>query len=343
MATIRKLLSGNYQVLIRIKGLPHLSNTFSKKKDALNFAKQVEGDTELHRKLGKASSNIPTLKSFINDCYIPQYSGKDPSTVGRLKFWCDEFDDLPVTKIDEFMVDDGLIKLSNKGLTGSTINRYKSTLSAVFIYFIKHPNFKRAGFTNPVRKESVSTFKENPPKDRFLSSVEQHELLKACSVVEWNKFYLLVLLALTTGARKGELLNLKWTDIDFQARVARLHREETKNTKPKLLPLTKNVVEELMGFRENSTALVFHNTTSKTKPYDIRKSWLKTIKQSGIEYCRFHDLRHTAASNLVAAGRTLFEVGTLLGHSSTTMTARYSHLAIQNTQYMVDKVMGGLR
>ncbi|MCP4414383.1 MAG: hypothetical protein GY808_17650 [Gammaproteobacteria bacterium] len=216
MATFRILNSGNHQVLIRTKGLPHISKIFSKKKDALNFAKQVEGNTELHRKLGKASPNIPTLESFISDCYMPQYTGRDPSTAGRLKFWCEEFGDLPVTKIDEFMVDDGLNKLRDKGLTGSTINRYKSTLSGVFIYFIKHQEFKRAGFTNPVRKESVSTFNENPPKDRFLAYVEQHKLLKACKGVQWNKFYLLVLLALTTGARKGELLNLKWTDIDFQ-------------------------------------------------------------------------------------------------------------------------------
>ncbi len=66
MVTIRKLQSGKYQVLIRIKGLPHIAETFSKKKDALNFAKQVEGDTELHCKLGKASFNTPT---WVIDSY----------------------------------------------------------------------------------------------------------------------------------------------------------------------------------------------------------------------------------------------------------------------------------
>ena len=70
---------------------------------------------------------------------------------------------------------------------------------------------------------------------------------------------------------------------------------------------------------------------------------LKALREAEIGHCRFHDLRHTAASNLVRAGRTLFEVGTLLGHSSTTMTARYSHLAVHDTQAMVDSVMGELQ
>lgn len=340
MASIRKLRSSNYQVQIRLVGLPSVTKTFSKKKDASAFVKQVEGDTELQRKLGKASSIIPLFREWV-DTYMEQYSGKDHSTAGRLDWWCDQFGDTPVTKIDEFMVDDALVILHKKGRTGSTINRYKSTLSVVFIYFIQHPDFKKAGFTNPVRKESVSRFKENPSKDRFLSEKEQQALLSACRSSNWEKLYLLVLMALTTGARKGELLNLKWSDIDFSNRTASLGI--TKNGKARLLPLTHPVIEELMRFRSNINYLVFHSSVSKTTPFDIKKNWQKALKLSNIGHCRFHDTRHTAASNLVRAGRTLFEVGTLLGHSSTTMTARYSHLAIHDTQKMVDTVMGALQ
>lgn len=340
MASIRKLKSGNYQVQIRLLGLPPVTKTFSTKKDATAFIRQVEGNTELHRKLGRATAIIPTFREWCG-IYMSQYSGKDPSTVGRLDWWCGQFGDKPITKIDEFLVDECLIKLKKKDLTGSTINRYKSTLSAVFIHFVQHPDFKRAGFTNPVRKESVSRFKENPAKDRFLTEDEQQRLLAACRASHWERLYLLVLMALTTGARKGELLKLTWPDIDFSKRTANLGT--TKNGKPRLLPLTHPVIKELMKFRENNDHLIFHNTIRKTAPYDIKKCWLKALKQSEIGCCRFHDLRHTAASNLVRAGRTLFEVGTLLGHSSTTMTARYSHLAIQDTQTMVDSIMGALQ
>ena len=340
MASIRKLKSGNYQVQIRRAGLSPVTKSFVKKKDALAFSRQVEGDTELQRKLGKASSLIPLFRDWC-DIYMSQYAGKDPSTVGRLRWWCDRFGDKPVTEIDEFIVDDGLILLSKKGLTGSTINRYKSTLSAVFIFFIQHPDFKRAGYTNPVRKESVSRFKENPGIDRFLDQGEQQSLLQACKDSHWPKLYLLVLMALTTGARKGELLRIKWSDINFKDRTARIGL--TKNKKPRLLPLTQPVIQELMRFRETSHFLVFPSTVSNTTPFDIKKAWMKALATSGVGHCRFHDLRHSAASNLVRVGRTLFEVGTLLGHSSTTMTARYSHLAIHDTKDMVDSVMGSLQ
>jgi integrase len=340
MASIRKLPSGSYQVQVRRAGMPAVTRSFSKKRDAEAFARAVEGDSELARKLGRAPAHIPTFRHWCGT-YMAQYQGRDRSTAGRLAWWCEQFGDQPVTRIDEFMVDEGLTVLEKGGRSGSTINRYKSTLSAVFIHFIRHPDYKRAGFTNPVRKESVSRFRENPAKDRFLSQAEQNALLHACRTSHWDRCYLLVLLALTTGARKGELLGLSWSDIDFAHRTARLGL--TKNGKPRLLPLTQPVVEELMRFREHTEFLIFHSTTSRTTPFDISKSWRKALAESGIGHCRFHDLRHTAASNLVRAGRSLFEVGTLLGHSSPQMTQRYSHLAISDTRSMVDQVMGELR
>jgi integrase len=339
MASIRKLKSGNYQVQIRLLGLRPIVRSFSTKKKTQEFARQVEGDSELARKLGAPVIQSLSFKELV-DKYMAQYVGKDPSTLGRLNYWITRFGDKQVTQIDEFEVDDGLIELS-KTRTGSTVNRYKSTLSAVFIFFIQHPDYKKLGCTNPVRKESVTRFSENQAKQRFLSHGEQDLLLSASKGANWNRFYLVVLLAITTGARKGEILNLKWSDIDFQNRTALLTK--TKNGKPRLLPLTQPVIEELMKHRENNNYLIFHNTVSSIRPFDIKKSWATAIKVSGIGHCRFHDLRHTAASNLVKRGRSLFEVGTLLGHSSTTMTARYAHLAIEHTRDMVDSVMGELR
>ena len=339
MASIRKLKSGNYQVQIRLLGLRPIVRSFSTKKKSQEFARQIEGDSELARKLGVPVTQSLSFNQLV-DKYMAQYAGKDPSTIGRLNYWITRFGNKQITQIDEFEVDDGLVELA-KTRTGSTVNRYKSTLSAVFIFFIQHPDYKKLRYTNPVRKESVSSFSENQAKQRFLSHDEQESLLSASKKANWDKFYLVVLLAITTGARKGEILNLKWSDIDFQNRTALL--AETKNGKPRLLPLTQPVIEELMRYREKSDVLIFHSTVSSSTPFDIKKSWATALEVSGIGHCRFHDLRHTAASNLVKSGRTLFEVGTLLGHSSTAMTARYAHLAIEHTRDMVDSVMGELR
>ncbi len=114
MASIRKLSSGNYQVQIRVTGLPSVTRSFSKKKNATSFVRQVEGDSELLRKLGKAPAYIPTFKKLCDD-YMKQYLGKDRTTVGRLNWWCEQFGETQVTKVDEFMVDEGLTKLQKKG------------------------------------------------------------------------------------------------------------------------------------------------------------------------------------------------------------------------------------
>ncbi len=113
MASIRKLKSGNYQVQIRSADLPAITRTFSKKKNAIAFIKQVEGDTELQRKLGKSIASIPSFRDWCS-IYMAQYSGSDNSTVGRLDWWCDQFGDKSITNIDAFIVDDGFLKLKKR-------------------------------------------------------------------------------------------------------------------------------------------------------------------------------------------------------------------------------------
>ena len=242
MAYIKESLTNKgekrYQVQIRLKELHPIVRTFKRKKDASAFARTVEGDTELARKLGAPVNNILIFKDLI-DLYMVQYSGRDNSVGGRLDFWIERFGEKPVTHITEEDVDDGLQFLA-EARTGSTVNRYKSTLSAVFIFFIRHRDYKKLvqhlKFSNPVRGETVSVFSENPAKDRFLDHTEQKGLLKFCRASHWDRLYLLVLMAMTTGARKGELLNLKWSDIDFKKRTATLIKGETKNKKPRFLP-----------------------------------------------------------------------------------------------------------
>ncbi len=229
-----------------------------------------------------------------------------------------------------------LLELQADGLTGSTLNRYKSNLSSVFIAFNRHPTYKRLKFSNPVRSEFVSSFSENPPKERFLSPEEQRTLLSAAQASHWDRLYLLALMALTTGARRGELLKLTWRDIDLTQKTATLWK--TKNGKPRLLPLVHSVVEELMKFRQNNDHLLFPSTVDPHSPFDFKKAWQGALKESKLQGLRFHDLRHTAASNMVASNRTLFETGTLLGHKQASTTMRYAHLAHHHTSKMAEDV-----
>ncbi|MEH6616522.1 MAG: site-specific integrase [Porticoccus sp.] len=352
MPTIRKLPSGKFQAVVRLTNLKPLYATFPTKTKAKQWAQSVETDTALARKLASRGDlslqqavQIETNKGAIR-CLIPYFQDwideylsntkiADKSARGRLNFWKGRFDGRLVTDINPEDIDDILLVLS-KERTGSTLNRYKSNLSSIFIAFNRHPTYKRLKFSNPVRSEFVSSFPENQPKNRFLSTEEQKELLSVARGSHWNKLYLLTLFALTTGARRGELLRLSWQDIDFANKTAKLNT--TKNKEPRLLPLLAPVIEELMRFRENNTHLIFPSTVNPLSPFDFKKAWQAALKEAKLTNVRFHDLRHTAASNMVGASRTLFETGTLLGHKQSSTTMRYAHLAHHHTSKMAEEV-----
>lgn len=217
--------------------------------------------------------------------------------------------------------------------SAGTVNRMRACLSSIFRYAIK-----TKGYTtdNPVRL--VASLTENNKRTRFLSDDERKALVAACKASEWNKLYLLVLLALTTGARQGELLGLHWSDIDFTARTATLHH--TKNGESRVLTFPPVAMTELTKFREVGAGLVFPSPTKWRRPFEFRKHWNKALVQAGIENFKFHDLRHSAASMLVMAGATLYETAMVLGHKSVQTTSRYAHLSVDHKQELTDRIMG---
>jgi len=189
MATIRKKPSGNYEVQIRLSGLKPITKTFPTKTLATAFVREVEGNTKLQQALGKPIIEKITFLE-VTDLYMEQYDKKDSENMtGRLNWWCKRLGDYPITEINQLIIDDHLITLSEK-VTGSTCRRYKSTISAIFEFFIKHPKYKRLLITNPVKGEAVTSFSENPAKERFLSDTEQENLLFACKSAKWNKLYI---------------------------------------------------------------------------------------------------------------------------------------------------------
>ena len=362
MATIRKLKSGNYQVQIRLSGLKAITKTFPTKTLATKFQREVEGDSKLQQSLGNPILGRLTLSKLIDD-YMMQYSGKDKCVVSRLNWWYKEYGSLSLNPINQFKIREGLKKLETtnirrgdghiKGKTkeiekkrsGGTINKYKANLSSVFEYAKEEYGVTE----NPTR--GIKARKISPVVERFLTNEEQRTLLTACKNSEWDKLYLLVLMALTTGARRGELLGLKYSDIDYKNNVAtlagatnkELKQVGTKTGKSRLLPLTPIVMIELKKFREIGNALIFPNTIKNSnQPYNIKRPYATALKQANITSFRFHDLRHTAASNLAQNGANLLEIAEVLGHSNTTVTKRYAHLCIDHKRELINRVMGNL-
>ena len=341
MATIRKLKSGNYQVQIRLSGLNPISETFPTKTQAKKFAREVEGNSKIQQSLGGIDRINLSLYDAC-DIFFSQYRKKDTSIVGVLSWWCERYGEKPLIKIDEIMIDDELVEKSET-VSNSTVNNYKFNLSSVFNCIMNHPKYKqrlvKMNFRNPVLSEYITSFPPNPGMERFLSDEEQAKLLKACRKSDWDKMYLLILMALTTGARRGELLGLTFSDIDFGRRLAQLN--DTKNGKPRLLPLTQQVITELMKFRALNT-LIFKSDFHDGSLVNIKKPYKKALESAKIENCRFHDLRHTAASNLAKSGATLLEIAEVLGHSDIGVTKRYAHLCTSHKAALIDRVMGDL-
>ena len=157
--------------------------------------------------------------------------------------------------------------------------------------------------------------------------------------------YAVVLIALSTGARLGEVLGIRWPDVDLERGAITLHN--TKNGDRRSLPLVGSVLE-LVGDRSKVRRIdddrVFPHAKRKDRRLDISAAWygaLATARQAYAEACacagrepelgfltdfRFHDLRHTCASYLLGSGVSIGEIARILGHRTLQMTLRYSHL-----------------
>ena len=143
-------------------------------------------------------------------------------------------------------------------------------------------------------------------------------------------------MAITTGARKGELMNMRWSDVDFDRQTA--YVKTTKNGQPKVMPLTREVIKELSRFKDQEPELIFNSEIKPNKPYEFRKQWIKALEKAEIDNFRFHDLRHTCASYLAMNGCSLLEIADVLGHKQISMTARYSHLCVSHKQKLINNV-----
>lgn len=187
---------------------------------------------------------------------------------------------------------------------------------------------------------SIQREAENNEKTRFLSEDERTRLLGACRLAKWPRLYLLVLMALTTGARKGELLGLRWADVDVERAEARV--AQTKNGDPKVLPLVPAVLAELARFKAGPTVLVFGSPRDSSRPFAFEAQYAQALAATRIRGVTFHTLRHSCASMLACNGATLLEIADLLGHRQLQMTKRYSHLATSHKAALVQRVLGSV-
>jgi integrase len=345
MANIEKRIARNgettFRVKVRLKGVPVQSATFDKLKGAKDWAQQTETAIREGRYFKMKEAEKHTLTETI-DRYvknvIPTKPKAEPNRLIQLAWWKAQLGTYVLADITPAIIAQHRDKLltgdSGKRRSHATVNRYLAALSHVFTIATNEWGWLDS---SPVRK--VTKMKEPRGRVRFLSDEERGRLLVACRTSSYSHLYLVVVVALSTGARRMEVLGLRYQDMDVTRCVITLH--DTKNGERRILPLTGHALELMQDHIEKirllNCDLVFPGHKNK-KPMDIRTPFDNALKQAGITDFRFHDLRHSAASYLAMSGASLAEIAEVLGHKTLSMVKRYSHLSEAHTSKVVAKM-----
>jgi integrase len=301
------------------------------------------GGAELFLKAGKRI-RYKTFREVSTE-YLQRWNKKDyANQLLRVNYWCEVFGDRIMTDIDIFDLREHIDDLLDEGQRTATINRKKAVLSSIYQYALSR------GYVDANIVRSVVLDNDSKRRDRVLTDEERKRLLKACQESHWDKLYLLVLMAMVTGARKGELLNLRWSDIHFKESFGLLG--DTKNGTSRELHFPPSVMNELKRLQKLGNELIFPSEEKPHKPMDIRKAWFKALRVAKIngkdilnadgsvklERFTFHCLRHGFCSALSDSGQEINQIAKLAGHKSIQTTMRYIHQGRDQKRQIVNEL-----
>lgn len=368
MASIQRIVSPltgevSYRAQVRKKGRSPESATFPNRKEAKEWAASIEVAIRENRFFPHAAAKRTSFDALAED-YIStvliEFGDKEKATRERqLKWWSEQFAGLSLADITSDRVSLARDKLGTETFTkgkarkdrktgelvlpkeykrsGATVNRYIACLSAAFSFAVKE---RQLLDRNPV--SNISRKKESRGRTRFLSDDERTALLAACTQSAWIPLHTLVLLAITTGARKGELIGLRWSDVELKKGRALIR--ETKNGEQRVLPLAGKALDALRELKLQNSArseYVFPQPSGLPGPYEHFDShWYAALEAARIRGgFHFHDLRHTCASYLAKQGCSLLEIANVLGHKTLAMVKRYAHLVDADKAKVIERMI----
>ncbi len=313
-----------YAVTIRLKGYPLQSATFKRKTDAQKWIQDTESAMREGRHFKTIEAKKHTLADLV-DRYCTEYlpNNKDRTYSEReqkertqkLNFWRDQIGYMVLAEITPQLISQHLEAMPQ---SNATVTKYLKNLSHAFSIAVKKWGWIS---DNPILK--VTTPQQPKGRVRFLDDNERAKLLEACKESKNTMLYPCVVLALATGMRQGELMGLKWQDVDLQRGVIILH--ETKNGERRRVPvsgLALELLKEHAKIRRIDTPLLFPSSRKPQQPIELKKSWLSALAKAEIDNFHWHDLRHCTASYLAMDGASLAEIAEVLGHKTLSMVKR---------------------
>jgi integrase len=326
-----------YRVQIRRKGFPPVTATFDRKTDADKWARETEADMSRRRYFPQHEAERRTLADLV-DRQLEVVKTDRPHDYDRqrviLGWWKEKLGAYTLATLTPDLIGRHRDQLQAKEhLSPGTVNRYLSALSKAFSNAVKEWHWLPDNLLRRVSKKP-----EPRSRVRYLSDDERVRLLQACRKSDYKPLYLIVLFAMTTGMRRGELFGLRWQDMDLERRVAVLHN--TKNGDRRSVPIVPEIADLL---REHGKVRKIGNDQvflrdGPAEMWLFDKAWYAALNAAKIKDFRFHDLRHTAASYLAMSGATTAEIAAVLGHRTLQMVKRYAHLSDQHTGQVIERM-----
>jgi len=293
-----------WRAVVRIKGYPSVSNHFDRKQEADDWAQEIERQIKAGKFKFDQHNTQHTYADLIDHFTASgalEHHRSAEDTIRHLNYWKDRLGAYALVHLTpERLGKERQLLMDTPSKNGqrrspATINRYIASLSSSLTYAYRQLRWIGENPCNLIK------LKEANGRDRILSEIEISRLLVACRQSRNKYLYCIVLLAFTTGMRQGEILGLRWDQIDFGNQLA--HLKVTKNGHPRSVPLVDPVITELhylMQDRNSKKPLVFASKTAFGE-IDIKKAWQHALKTAGIDDFKFHDIRHCFAT---AAART---------------------------------------
>jgi integrase len=347
MANIEKRTTStgetSFRVKIRLKGYPTQTATFQRLTDAKKWAQHTEASIREGRHFKTAEAKKHSFIDLVTRYYseiLPHYNEKEQKErKSKLEWWVKNIGHCLLADITPTSISEHKSKMTQ---SPATVDKYIKNLSHVFTIAVNDWGWLE---DNPVKK--VKSPKLPRGRVRFLGDDERTKLLNACKDSSNTWLYLCVILALSSGMRQGELMGLKWQDVNLKDGYIILH--ETKNGERRRVPLSGlalSLLQEHAKVRRLDTDLLFPGKIHKNKPIDLRKPFENALKAAEINDFHWHDLRHCTASYLAMNGASLAEIAEVLGHKTLSMVKRYAHLSDGHVSNVVvsmnAKIFGGV-
>jgi len=313
---------------------------FETRNDAKHYERKTIIESEKIKKNSVQKSNITfcelATKYFEGYCKNKKSWKSDRSRLAKL---VEYFGDYCLTDLSKLHVSDYIQKRSleksvrNKPFSGTSINRELELLRSVLNLAIEWEMIE----SHSIIKLGKFLFKEN----QVTNVLTEDQLQK---LVELAPPYLklIILIAINTGMRRGEVLNLEWERVNFGSGI--IHLDKTKTSKERDIPMNETLKPILFELSQKMKGhrYVIENPETEKCYVEIKKSWKTLLKMVGINNFRFHDLRHNFATyTLLHNGGSLVTLSDILGHSTITMTTRYAHALDEGRKKLVNSFQIG--